>query len=130
MASIRKKQLSKPVNGKPAFSWQVMWRDPDGKQRAKAFNRYSDAKSFADHVEVDKSRGAYVDPQAGRITVKDYAVGTWLANKRATKRPATATLYQGHLEQHILPTFGGKRLASECRQVIWPHCRHEFWPHR
>jgi hypothetical protein len=56
MASIRKWHSG----------WQVRWYDPNGRQRTKTFTRKTDAKLFANHVEVEKQRGTYVDPQLGK----------------------------------------------------------------
>ena len=54
MATIRKHPR--------ANSWQVMYRDPLGKQRSKNFEKKTAAKRFAAAVETDKRRGEYIDP--------------------------------------------------------------------
>ncbi len=61
-----------------APGYQVRYRDPDGRQRAKSFRRKGDADRFAAVVEADKLRGAYVDPTAGRIKLRDFAACTKL----------------------------------------------------
>lgn len=45
MASIRKWRSG----------WQVRWYDPNGRQRTKTLKRKTDAKLFANHVEVEKT---------------------------------------------------------------------------
>jgi phosphopantetheinyl transferase len=57
--------------------WVARWRDGE-RQRKKSFDRKSDAERFLAQVQADLSRGAYVDPKAGKVTVRTYAKG-WLA---------------------------------------------------
>ncbi len=73
MATIRKHPR--------ANSWQVMYRDPSGKQRSKNFEQKTPAKRFAAAVETDKRRGAYIDPQIARTTFGEYAE-VWRAGRR------------------------------------------------
>ena len=49
----------------------------DTVQRAKQFDRKAAADRFAASVETDKARGSYVDPKAGRMTLKEYGEA-WL----------------------------------------------------
>lgn len=60
--------------------WQVRWRDPAGRQRTKSFKRKTDAKQFANRVEVEMQRGTYVDPQLGKLLFADWA-HEWLQTK-------------------------------------------------
>ena len=119
MASIRKKTNKHPKNGKPSYSWQVMWRDPEGKQRAKNFPREKDAKAFAASVETDKDRGSYTDPNAGRMTLKAFAT-EWLEAQTFTEGTREAT--ELRLRLHIFPSLGAKPLAaikpSDVQRVI------------
>lgn len=43
--------------------WQVRWRDPDRKQRAKMCRTKAEAQRWARNLEVNKDRGDYIDPQ-------------------------------------------------------------------
>ena len=67
--------VSKGKDGRPGY--QVRHRDPAGVQRAKQFERKAAADRFAASVETDKARGSYVDPKAGRMTLKEYGEA-WL----------------------------------------------------
>ena len=61
MAHIRKH----PKSGR----WQVRYREADGRERSKTFNRKPDAQRFAATVTADIARGEYLDPTAGKTTV-------------------------------------------------------------
>jgi integrase len=110
VASIREKMLTgKGRNGKPLVRYQVMYRDPEGTQKSRNFERKADAKAFAASVEVDKSRGAYTDPAAGRTTFRAYAEGFL---SRQTSNVSTQEATALRLRLHVLPAIGGKRLNS------------------
>ena len=88
MGSIQPKQKGR--GGKKA-GWRALYRDNDGKQRSKSFDRKADAATFLATVEADKLRGTYVDPRAGKITLNEYAetfmaAQVWRAGTRATAR--------------------------------------------
>ena len=57
--------------------WQARYRDAAGKEHARRFDRRIDAQRWLDAAQGDLLRGAWVDPAAGRITVRDFAA-TWL----------------------------------------------------
>ncbi len=84
--------------------WEARYRDPGGRQRTATFDRKGDATAFLAAMETDIQRGAWRDPQLGRILFSDWAE-QYLAgavHKRAN------TLYQDRqrLRHHILPAFG------------------------
>jgi len=49
--------------------WEVRYRDPSGKQRARLFDRRVDAEQFVTSTEHSKLTGAYLDPVLGRMTL-------------------------------------------------------------
>lgn len=102
MSSIRKR----PDRPKP---WEAVYRDPDGRQRTRSFERRVDAQRFLTTVEADKLRGAYVDPAAGKRTLKEFAE-TWLAAQTFNESSREAT--EQRLRVHIYPTFGEMELRS------------------
>lgn len=103
MASISKRMVGKEPR------YDVNWREPDGRRRRKMFRLKDLADKFAVKVEHDKNRGAYIDPDAGKVTFKSYA-DQWLAAQTfdITSREAVAM----HLRLHVYPTLGGKQLRS------------------
>lgn len=102
MASIRKRE------GRPK-PWEAVYRDPDGRQRTKAFARKVDARRFLATVEADVLRGAYVDPQAGKVTFAAFAE-EWLAAQ--TFDGKTREGVESRLRAHLLPTFGSLELRA------------------
>jgi integrase len=91
-------------------SWQVRYRDPSGKERARSFRRKADAEKFMVTVETDKLRGIWADPRLAKITVSEW-LPTWQAS-RVHLRPSTRALSESLLRNHVLPYFGDRRLGS------------------
>lgn len=89
--------------------WEVRYRDPEGKQRHRMFDRKLDAERFAVTTTADVLRGSYVDPAAGRCTFGEYAEG-WQSAQ--VHRATTAAQVTSHMKNHILPTFGPRQLAA------------------
>ena len=53
--------------------WRARYRDPSGRERSKSFARKVDAEQFLVRIEDTKLRGAYVDPQLGRVLFGEWA---------------------------------------------------------
>lgn len=97
MATIEKYELArKDKDGQPLRSevrYRVRYRTPDRSQTTKrGFRTKRDAEAWANQIEVDKRRGAYVAPAAGRVALGEYAA-EWLASKHKLK-PSTRSRYQ------------------------------------
>ncbi|MFJ6105515.1 hypothetical protein ACIQHY_31505, partial [Streptomyces sp. NPDC092359] len=63
--------------------WTVRYREPGGRtgrQREKSFARKKDAVDFATKMEGDKRENIYVDPDAGKVSLRRYA-DDWLAKR-------------------------------------------------
>ncbi len=90
--------------------WRARHRGPDGKERSRTFRRRSDAERWLAGVETAKSRGAYVDPSAGRVTTGEWAA-RWLDAQRHLK-PSTRARYDGIVSKHIVPRWGAIPLAK------------------
>ena len=91
--------------------WEVRYRDPDGKQRARLFDRKVDAERFIATTTADMMRGTYIDPDAGRVTLADFAA-TWSARMGPTWRASTAAGIANSLDKHILPVLGRRPVAG------------------
>jgi integrase len=91
--------------------WQATYRH-DGRlhNAPQTFATKSDALAFLSITEADIHRGAWIDPRAGKIRVKDYA-DEWLA-RRPDLALRTAELYRYLLDKHILPELGASTLAA------------------
>lgn len=91
--------------------WEVRYRDPEGKQRARLFDRKVDAERFGATTGADIVRGSYVDPSLGRLTLAKFAEQTYrptMVGLEATTRARD----ESYLRTHILPVFGPKALAA------------------
>jgi integrase len=93
MASVRQK-----VYG----SYEVLYRDPAGRQRSRSFKRKTDANRFAKAVDTDKTRGDYVDPRLARATIGQYADKWW---DTLDVKPKTRQVYEGHLRIKANPAW-------------------------
>jgi len=103
MASISKREVS----GKPRYD--VNYREPDGTRRRKTFHKRADAERFSTRVEHEKNTGAYIDPDAGKVTFKSYGE-QWL--KAQTFDVTSREAVEMHLRLHVYPTLGGKQLRA------------------
>lgn len=91
--------------------YRAMFRKPDHAQTQKrGFKTKREAELFLASVEIDKSRGAYIDPSKSRVLV-----GEWLEDwmdGRADWRPTSRERARGIVSRHIKPTLGGYPLGS------------------
>jgi integrase len=92
--------VSRYSTAKGETRWRVRYRMPDRRQTDKrGFRTKRDATAWAEQLEVDKRRGAYVSPAAGRVTLGDFAA-EWLASKHKLKA-STRARYQVTLDTLI-----------------------------
>lgn len=90
--------------------YDVRLRTPDGRQYKRTFSTKRDAELFDATDRTERSRGGWVDPAAGRISLANYA-DRWL-RERTGLRPRTCELYEGLLRLHVLPALGETNLNA------------------
>jgi integrase len=73
-----------------------------------SFATKGDARAFLAAVETDIRRGAWIDPWAGRMRVRELSE-EWLAAD-PTKRESTAAREELTIRLHVLPTLGSLRI--------------------
>lgn len=56
--------------------YRVRYIDDSGEPKERLFERKTDAEIFDVNVRADVSRGLYIDPEAGRVSLAEYAA-TW-----------------------------------------------------
>ncbi len=85
--------------------YRVLYRRPDHLQTQKrGFRTKRDAELYLAGIEVDKSRGAYIDPTKARVTIGEW-MDIWIAARpdlRATSRSRAV----GIIEKFIRPQLG------------------------
>jgi integrase len=97
------------VQRRPNGKWRARYRDPDGKEHAKHFERKADATRFLATVESSKLQGAFVDPTS-KVTVAQYA-RQWASAQ--PHRAGTARGVEQTIRHHIEgTTLGSRRLVT------------------
>ena len=99
MASVTKRSTEARGN-----RYDVRYRTPIGTARTRTFRTRKDATRFANTVEADMLRGAWVDPRSGARTLEDLA-SEWIASS-PSKRPSTLATERSHLRVHLIPALG------------------------
>ena len=93
-----------------AGRWQVRYRDDAGRQRKRNFDKLPDAQRFDAQVKASLNRGDYIDPAAGRITLREYAQ-QW--RSALTADPATLMQIDSRLGKWVLGReIGGKPMGA------------------
>jgi len=88
----------------------MRYRDPNGHQRTKTFDRKVDAERYLTTIESSKLTGSYINPAAARLTLGPWAQ-RWLDGQTHLK-PSTRERYAGILRAHIMPRWGSTRLSD------------------
>lgn len=90
--------------------WRVRWVDPEtGYTRTESFGRRADAERHDANMRADISRGQYVDPRAGKLTVAAYAE-QW--RRSLLHRGSTAERTERVIRRHVVPVLGALPLAQ------------------
>jgi integrase len=89
--------------------WRARYRDADGHEHAKHFDRKVDAQRWMDETTASVVTGQYVDPNAGRITLRNYAEN-WRAAQ--VHREGTVVQVEGILYRHIYPVLGQRPISG------------------
>lgn len=93
--------------------WEAGFRDALGRQRTKTFSSKGAARSYLSAVEAEIERGDWIDPNAGRLKVREYVDG-WLQGE-AHLRPSSRANLESRLRRHVLPAFGDVSLNAITR---------------
>jgi len=106
--------LRVPVNTL-RWRWRARYRDEADREHARHFARKIDAQRWLDAVTASIVRGDYVDPRAGRETVRAYAI-RWQAVQVSSD--GTARIVDNALRLHVVPALGGRPIGSVRRSDI------------
>lgn len=118
MAHIKDRRWDRdPVTGERVRSdytgdkpWRVRYRDSAGRTRSQSFAREHEAKKFRAKLEVEQTRGDWIDPKLGQLTLEG-----WVEQYRSTRtglRPSSIARDESYLKNHVLPAFGRTPIAK------------------
>lgn len=97
------------IDKRPNGTYRARWREyPRGPQKSKQFARKVDATAFLTSVQHNILSGTYVAPEAGKVTLNDYAA-VYLA--RGNWRPSTLATARASLA-HALRVLGDRPLST------------------
>jgi integrase len=98
------------IDKRPNGTYLARYRPrPNGAQTTRSFKRKIDAQRWLDEVTAALITGQFVDPAAGRQTLREYAE-RWRASQ--VHRPTTAAHVETMLRRHVYPFLGDKPLAQ------------------
>lgn len=91
--------------------YRVRWTGPDGREQSKSYpdGRKKEAQAWGDDQEAAIRRGTWVDPNAGRTVLAQFAETVWLPAQRSNPTTQERLEYQWRL--HIKPTLGKHQLG-------------------
>lgn len=97
--------------------WRGRYKNPEGKYvtvrdehgHVTRFDGKRDAAQAADDAESDVRKGRWRDPAAGLVTFAEWA-DEWYAGLDLAA--STMANIKRHLQEHLLPAFGGEALAA------------------
>src|SRR5437899_12762100 len=90
--------------------YDVRLRDPAGRVYTRTFRTKKEVELFEARERADRSRGAWVDPRQGTLTLAEWSE-RWMTG-HVGLRVRTRALYQGLLDRQILPALGGVVLGK------------------
>ncbi|KOG19680.1 tyrosine-type recombinase/integrase [Streptomyces viridochromogenes] len=91
--------------------YRARYVGPDGTEKSKSFpdGQKRIAEKWLSGIEADMTRGEYIDPSAGRLTVRQHGE-RWLAS--LTMDPGTFVGTEQRIRLHVLPHLGSRTLGS------------------
>ncbi len=100
----------------PSGRYQARYRDGSGKQVSapQTFATKADGNRWLAKVQTEMDAGRWIDPKAGKETLKAYAE-RWVETRLVGGRPLaprTAELYRAQLKNHIVPALGSTPLRQ------------------
>ncbi|MDH2391262.1 tyrosine-type recombinase/integrase [Streptomyces sp. HNM0663] len=111
-AAVEKWQTAKKVGSKrnPPGRWRVRWYGPDGKPKAKTFQKMPQAEAEKRAIEERLEKGTYRDPKQGKVQFSDIAEEWFESLRKQGER--TRNDYRELLDLYVIPKWGEHRVAS------------------
>ena len=96
--------------------WRIRWVDPaTGRKREELYEKKCEAERAAAERAASIVTGQYVDPKAGRVTLRQYAA-QWESTNVGSA--AQARITDNALRVHVLPVLGDRPLATIRRSDV------------
>ncbi|MEV5441406.1 tyrosine-type recombinase/integrase [Streptomyces sp. NPDC052644] len=111
-AAMEKWQAAKRQGSKrqPPGRWRVRWYGPDGKGKAKTFQKLPQAEAEVHAITAKLDKGSYRDPKSGKTAVRIVAE-EWFTSKRRIGR-TTRHDYRELLDNYVIPKWGDWQVAA------------------
>src|SRR5690348_11034566 len=95
----------------PSGRYQARYRGPDGLTRTApiSYPTKRSAEQFLVETEAELLRGAWLDPDAGKVTLAEFAE-QWVRERQLKAR--TREEYERHLRLHLRPAIGKRAMAE------------------
>lgn len=90
--------------------WQARYDSPDGREITSLWATKVEAEREITKQEGAKLTGSWLDPKAGIVTVKAFALDTWLPAQSIIGRSETE--YKGALRRYLFPEWGSREIRS------------------
>lgn len=102
----------KAYDTKAGKRYRVRYRKPDGSQTDKrGFKTKRDADTFLANTTVAKSKGEYIDPSDGKITVGELAAA-WLEKKETSLKKSAYAPLATSWRVHVAPKWEDWRISD------------------
>lgn len=98
--------------------WQVQWREPGGRRRARTFGRKGDAVSFAAVVRRQLEGGGLIQLDQESHTLEEWVETYWRIHAVPNLAMNTRKTYAAVWGTHIQPRLGAMRLRKITAGVI------------
>jgi integrase len=95
--------------------WRARYRDENGRQHARHFATKTKGQQWLDQVTASVVTGTYVDPKAGKRTVREFAED-WQAAQIGADN--TLAITDNAIRLHIIPALGSRPIGSVRKMEI------------
>lgn len=90
--------------------WQARYNDPSGREITSLHRTKVEAEQEIVKQEAAKQNGSWMDPKAGQVTVREFALKTWLPAQVVIDR--SRIKYEGTLTRYLFPEWGDRQIRS------------------
>src|SRR4051812_42096692 len=98
--------------------WRARWRDEQGIERSKTFDRAADARVWEAKIRTMKRSGALPELDAGTETLAEFVEEWWLVYAGPNLERSTLRTYATLWNGHALPRLGHFQLRQLTPQTI------------